>query len=79
MRQIFKFLWQNVHIFVAKFGKIWDFKWQFSTMPALCVKWVIAVIVVVVVVSFFMQPSQMCKFVFFCFFFVFDFFPNSLN
>ena len=21
------------HIFVTKFGKIWDFKWQFSTMP----------------------------------------------
>ena len=29
------FLWQNLAIFVAKFGKIWDFKWQFSAMPGL--------------------------------------------
>ena len=27
MWQIFLLLWQNFHIFVAKFGKIWDFKW----------------------------------------------------
>ena len=39
MWQIFLFLWQNLVIFVAKFGdicgKIWGFKWQFSTMPDL--------------------------------------------
>ena len=29
------FLWQNLAIFVAKFGKIWDFKWQFSAMPGI--------------------------------------------
>ena len=30
-------MWQIFHIFVAKFGKNLDFKWQFSTMPDLLI------------------------------------------
>ena len=38
MWQMFLLLWQNFHIFVAKFGKVCDFKWQFSTMIGMHVR-----------------------------------------